>query len=280
MQSGHIFKVLSSLIVMPVILLYSCRKEKLVPPAEVIEMNTEMLSGLPSDLTRVNGYFYVQKSHSPYNTANFARSATVHFSVHGGDLRKGHDRDLDILEASQFVGDLMVGTLRLDTLRINGWSLTGPRYYYSGVTYSAATVDSNVVWRFTGAGSIPADSFKFKNPFPIIKSLPKSLVVSVDSSFLILIDSVLGNFTDGAIMLTGDHYRGGPYVSVKFPVSSEMRHFYLTAQQVNSLLTPSGGAPPNMLRFKGYNYYHKYHRGKLYVFTFASRVDYSIKRRY
>src|SRR5689334_14930636 len=109
----RILKIFAWTIVMQFI---GCRKEQLEPivPEEV--KHTDIIKGLPKDLTKMNGYFYIVQSPSS-DSNTYARTTFALFAAQGGDLRKGYNRDLDFW--SGFIaGDLDMGKLKLDTFTL------------------------------------------------------------------------------------------------------------------------------------------------------------------
>jgi hypothetical protein len=257
--------------------LCGCVKESLAPSTEADERVTGLIAGLPPDMTKVNGYFYSMQTWShPYSENKFDRSRFATFAVQGGDLRKGWNFILNAFDNSLAVGDLDVGKIFEDTCALQRNSLTGPRLFYGSSSLSMTPSGTGVTWHYTGTGDVSADTFCIPNAFPLLKSRGRSQWVNPDTSFTILVDTIMDHYMEGSASLIGSHYRGGPYIALSQLLNESMRHFYLSAKQVKSTLTADGYSPPGTLRFMTFNHFHQYKHGKLYVFTFCVKVDYSV----
>jgi hypothetical protein len=254
-----------------------CRKDTVMPELKSEKLNTGMIRGLPEDPGKINGFFYAVET--GLDETHFSRSVFAFFAAQGGDLRKAYDQYVERLNVSDVVGDLSMGVVKMDTLSLEAVSLTGPRLYFT----SSASVDKQHMsfkWSWLGTPQIKPDSFLFQNPFPLIGHGGKPFVLDQDSAFYVNADSVVAPSDEGDILLMGDHYRNGPYVSLRYSINKGMNYMYWSPEEVKQHLKVSGDMLPGLLRFRSCTHFHQYREGKLYLFTFVSRVDCSIKLKY
>lgn len=257
----------------------ACRKDTTQPlPAEPEPLTTEIMPGRPEHPDKIHGYFLSHRYVVNYPTARVESLDIVIFSNHAGDLGSATFRNGEITQFNEnaVAGDLSVGEVALNGASLTPISLTGPRYYYDAITRTV-TLNSNMAsWHYTGTGEIEAAKFDFTDPYPVYTTTNTNWPLEADSSLMIPVDAVFDNFNQGFMTLIYNSYRGSGFISrTEFPDTKG--YYYVPKLLVRNLFASGGGGSPSTMDMHAFNYYHKYHKGKLYLFVFGASIEFRAK---
>jgi hypothetical protein len=257
----------------------ACKKEKVLPePVEPEKLTTDIIAGRPEHPDKINGYFLSLRYITGYTSPHIEAMDLAIFSEQPGDLGAAafRDKDIEQYDIGAIAGDLNVGRVTLNGRRLDSNFKTGPRYYYEGKNNSVDLSTNKASWAYAGTGQIPADTFNFNKPYPVYSTTISAWPLQPDSSLMIPVDSVFDNFSEGFLTLIYNTYRGSGYVS-RTTFKDARGYFYQPKSAVRQLFAMGGGGEPCTMDVHGFNYFYKYHNGKLYLFVFGATILLSAK---
>jgi hypothetical protein len=251
---------------------FSCEKKK-TTTQDQSPITTELTSGFPSDLKKINGYFYAA---SRTNFNNFNTSYGVNLYATFGDaarsLLSGFNHYTDS-EQNNFFINKDRGNVNVGTISFNGRSFANPGGASYSQYYNLNSANYSSQWVTEGNGSFKPINLVVQRGFPAIvqPSSTNSFSVSLSNDFIVNFQSFISNYDSVSVKISSDG--SSSFYAIQKTVSSNTSFIKFTSGELSSKLSTT---TYGNLIISAYNYSNKTIEDKVYVFELASKLDMQI----
>jgi hypothetical protein len=151
-------------------------KKTPAPTGEVPLINTELTSGLPPQLNRVNAYLYGAYYQNKTNNSNYLTAFYAAFSDPGKNLLMGFDHVSDLVQVNEpsWLGNIDMGNTSFVTYRdvvLNEQKSSSTIHYAHKYDNFGLAFKSNAAWRAEGNGTFKGFEQEVPRGFPFFKPI-------------------------------------------------------------------------------------------------------------